>query len=167
VFIIPYVLWYFYIVATFLYIFFTSKSEFWKYCALLFGGMTVCLAIFTVFPNGQNMRPDFDSLGRSNFLLDVVKYLHSIDTCTNVLPSIHVYNSIATHIAIVHSEKLKKNKFIRWTSALLCISICLSTVFLKQHSILDGIAAIVLIAILYFIINRKIFSNKTVTANSL
>ena len=140
-FIVPYCLWYFFMVATMLYLFFTSRAECLKYCALMFGGMTVSLIIFAIWPNGQDLRPNFSTITRDNIFLDMVKYLHSIDTCTNVFPSIHVYNSIATHIAVAKSETLKKKKWIQIGSLVLTILICLSTVFLKQHSILDGVGA--------------------------
>ena len=64
-----------------------------------------------------------------------------MDTPTNVLPSIHVYNSIGIHIAVCRSEALKDRKGIRAASLVLCILICLATMFLKQHSIVDVLMA--------------------------
>jgi hypothetical protein len=154
-FIIPYCLWYFFMIATMLFLFFTSRKDFLRYCALMFGGMTICLTIFTIWPNGQNLRPDLNTIDRDNIFMDAVRYLYSIDTCTNVLPSIHVYNSLATHTAIINSEKLSNHKWIRIGSFVLTILICLSTVCLKQHSAADGLAAIVLISILYPLIYTK------------
>lgn len=169
-FVIPYYLWFLFIVVTVGYFFLTSKEDFYKCCAFLFIGMTVCLIIYTIWPNGQNLRPDLNTLNRDNILIDIVRNLYATDTSTNVCPSIHVFNSIGAYIAISHSQALKKYKWIQISSLVLTILICLSTVFLKQHSALDGICAIVLAAIMYIIVYvpdySKIFS-KNKESNAL
>ncbi len=152
VFIIPYFLWFIYIFVTVAYFLITSKKDFYKCCAYLFSGMTICLFIYTVFPNGHHLRVDLNSLGRSNIFIDMLAKIYSVDTATNVFPSIHVFNSIGAFIAISRSERLGKIKLIKWGSLLLTISICMSTVFLKQHSILDVFGAMVLGTVLYFIV---------------
>lgn len=155
-FVIPYLLWFGYIAVTMGYFFFTSKGDFYRCCAFLYIGMTICLIIYTVWPNGQDLRPT--EFARDNILVDFVKNLYITDTSTNVCPSIHVFNSIGAHIAISHSEKLKKHKVIVWGSLILAILISLSTVFLKQHSVFDGICAIGLSIVLYFLVYKVDYS---------
>lgn len=75
--------------------------------------------------------------------------LYQTDTCTNVFPSVHVYNSIGTHIAIMKSESLRKYKVVRVMSFILMVSICMATVFLKQHSIIDVVGAVLLCGAIY------------------
>lgn len=161
-FIIPYYLWFAYIVVTVAYFFFTSKEDYYKYTAFLFIGMTICLIIYTIWPNGQNLRPtEFE---RDNIFVDLVKSLYSTDTSTNVCPSIHAYNSIGAYIAISNSEKLSKYKWVKYISFILSLFICLSTMFLKQHSALDVICAIVLSIVMYLLVYSvnygKIFAKK-------
>ena len=84
-----------------------------------------------------------------NFFTDVVRFLYSTDTPTNVCPSIHAFNSIAAHIAICKNKKLGTNRWIRYGSLVLMISITLSTMFLKQHSAFDVICALILSGIMY------------------
>lgn len=148
-FVIPYCLWFAYIFITVAYFFFTSKDDFYKCTAFLFIGMTICLIIYTVWPNGQNLRPNLSTLGRDNILLRIVAHFYNTDTPTNVWPSIHVFNSIAVHIAIHRNERLKKLKWIQISSFILMVLICLSTMFIKQHSAFDAIAAIALSFIMY------------------
>lgn len=152
IFVVPYILWFAFIFITVAYFFFTSKIDFYKCCAYLFIGMTICLIIYTIWPNGQNLRVDLDNLGRSNIFTYIVSIIYKTDTPTNVFPSIHVYNSIGASIAIRKSEKLRKIKWIQWLSIILTILISLSTVFIKQHSILDGLSAIILSIIMYIIV---------------
>ena len=63
--------------------------------------------------------------------------MDSTDTPTNILPSIHVFNSLAIHKAIVSCQRLKKHRGIQIASWILTILIVLSTMFLKQHSVID------------------------------
>lgn len=151
-FVIPYFLWFIYIFATVAYFLITSKQDFYKCCAYLFSGMTICLIIYTFWPNGHHLRVDLDSLGRSNILIDVMSRLYSFDTATNVFPSIHVFNSIGAFIAINKSERLHKIKWLQWSAFILTVLICLSTVYLKQHSVLDIFGGIALGIVLYIIV---------------
>lgn len=152
IFVIPYFLWFTYIFVTVAYFFLTSKKDFYKICAYLFIGMTICLIIYSIWPNGHKLRVDLESLGRSNFFIDIMNRLYSFDTATNVFPSIHVFNSIGAMIAIRKSERLSKIKALQWASLILTISICLSTVFLKQHSVLDIFGGVALGIIMYLVV---------------
>lgn len=146
-FIVPYLLWFLFIAVTVGYFFFTDKWGFYRLCAFLFTGMTLFLLICTFFPNGLNLRPVV--FERNNIFVDLVKTLYSTDTPTNVLPSIHVFNSIGVSIAIAHSNALKKHRMVQCSAYLLAMLIIMSTVFLKQHSVTDVIAAIVMACIIY------------------
>lgn len=146
-FIVPYLLWFLFVAVAAGYFFFTDKSGFYRLAAFLITGMTFFLLLCTVFPNGLNLRPA--GFTRENIFVDLVRYVYSTDTPTNVLPSIHVFNSIGVCIAIGHSDALKKRRNIQYASYLLAILIILSTVFLKQHSVTDVIAALALACIIY------------------
>jgi membrane-associated phospholipid phosphatase len=151
-FIIPYFLWFFYIFVTVAYLLFTSKTDFYKCCAYLFIGMTICLTIYTIWPNGHYLRVDLDTLGRKNIFITILSRLYSVDTATNVFPSIHVFNSVGALIAINKNERLHRIKWLQWSAFILTVMICLSTVFLKQHSVLDIFGALVLNAVMYAIV---------------
>lgn len=154
-FIIPYMLWFIFVAITLTYFFFTSVKDYYKMCLFLFSGMTIFLIISTIFPNGHNLRPEV--FERDNIFVHMVQFLYSVDTPTNICPSIHVYNSIGTYIAITKSGRLKNKKQITIPAFFLTISICASTVFLKQHSIVDVIAAVVIAVILYSLVYGPIF----------
>lgn len=134
-FIIPYLLWFAYVGGTILFFFFKSKEEYYRLCTYLFTGMTFSLIICTLFHNGTDLRPMVDP--QKNICSWLVFMLHKADTSTNIFPSIHVFNSIAVHISIVRSAYIKKHRLVSAVSLILAVSICMSTVFLKQHSIVD------------------------------
>lgn len=152
VFAIPYFLWFLFIFITVGYFFLFDKKEFYRSTAFLFIGMTICLIIYTIWPNGQTLRPDLTALNRDNIFIDIMAALYRTDTPTNVCPSIHVFNSIGACISIYHCESLRHKKYITVPALILTILICLSTVFLKQHSFFDAICAVVLSCIMYILV---------------
>ena len=146
-FIVPYLLWFAFVAGAAGYFFFTDKTGFYRLSAFLIVGMTFFLFLCTVFPNGLNLRPA--TFARDNIFVELVKHVYATDTPTNVLPSIHVFNSLGVCIAIWHSEALKKHRKIQYGAYLLAVLIILSTVFLKQHSVTDVIAAFALACVIY------------------
>ena len=154
-FIVPYTLWFLFIAVTVGYFFFFGeKSEFYRLIILLFSGMTIFLIVSTIYPNGLQLRPE--TFTRDNIFVDMVRQLYAVDTSTNVLPSIHVYNSLGAYIAISHCSKLKQYKWVQIFTLLLTISIILSTMFLKQHSVIDVVAAFFMAGNMYVIVYRPI-----------
>lgn len=150
IFIVPYLLWFMYVAVTLGYFFFTDKNGFYKATALMFSGMTIFLVICTIFPNGLNLRPIV--FPRDNIFVDMVKLLYQTDTPTNVLPSLHVYNSICCFLSISQSEKLRQYRLVQYVSLGLTILIVLSTMFLKQHSVVDVAAGCVMAYFIYQLI---------------
>ncbi len=151
-FVIPYFLWFAYIAVGYCFFFIVSRKEFTRLCIFLYAGMTICLIIYTIFPNGQNLRINYEELGRDNILIDAIRALQGYDSSYDVFPSIHCLNSIAMHIAIHKSKHITKyRKTIVISSFILSLSIVLSTVFTKQHSVLDVFGAIILSVFLYLI----------------
>ena len=152
-FIIPYFLWFLYVAVAVMYFFFNNVTDYYKLCALLFTGMTVFLVVSTVYPNGHCLRPSV--FENENIFTALVQRLYETDTATNLFPSIHVYNSIGVHIAVAKSENLRPYKWVRIVSGILMVSIVLSTVFLKQHSVFDVITACILIGIVYVLVYKR------------
>ncbi len=68
---------------------------------------------------------------------DMVRWLYRTDTPTNVLPSIHVFNSLAVHMSLTNCEALRDHKGVGMDHWFLTLLIIMSTMFLKQHSVID------------------------------
>lgn len=132
------------------YFYLKNKDEYFKLCAMLFTGMTVFLVISTIYPNGHYLRPAY--FEHNNIFIQMVKWLYATDTPTNLFPSVHVFNSIAVNIAVWHSDNFKKNKAVRYGSAVLMVLIILSTMFLKQHSVFDVVTGMVLAVFMYSVV---------------
>lgn len=69
-------------------------------------------------------------------------------------PSIHVYNSLGAHFAIIRSKCFEKKKGIRIGSLILAVSIIMATMFIKQHSVFDVLTAFVMAAVMYTLVYR-------------
>lgn len=161
-FIIPYLLWFFYIAATVIYFSFINKDkkEYWQLICTLGIGMTLFILISLIYPNGQNLRPQ---LSGDSIFIRLVQSLYLVDTPTNILPSIHVFNSVACCIAIFRHKAFKQHKLFLGGVWLLTVLIVLATVFLKQHTVVDVIAAFALNLVCYQLLYRF----KTVNAKEM
>ena len=147
-FIIPYMSWFLYIVFACLFVLYKgSDSEFKKLALSLVIGMSLCMTICMIYPSGLNLRPV--EFPRHNIFSTLVSFIYLSDTPTNVFPSVHVYNSLAIHVSISKLKVLENYKWVKNCSLVVCILICLSTVFIKQHSLIDVAGAIVLMIVLY------------------
>ena len=149
-FIIPYFMWFLWIPFICIYALFADESSYRKMSRML-------IIVSALFPTKLHLRPS--SVPEDSLFAPLVKSLYKTDTPTNVFPSIHVYNTLVLLYGIFLGDcKLFKNKLFRAFTALLSLSICLSTCFLKQHSVLDVIAAIVMlvfVALAYEAVARK------------
>ena len=169
-FIVPYILWFFFIAFAVFWFMFINKNE-KEYLQLIVNliiGMSLFLLISWIFPNGHLLRPR--TFPRDNMFTDLVRMLYKVDTSTNILPSIHVYNSMAVYIAIMRCQVLKNNKTIRVGATVLTVLIVLATLFLKQHTIIDVILAFlfnfVFYMIIYFIDDQKVLVKSQAAARS-
>lgn len=148
VFIIPYALWLPYLVAGMIAIAIRSRSISRKTSYMLMAGMTLFIIISLAYPNALELRAQLPD--RENIFMECIAYLHSIDTPTDVLPSLHVYDALAVAAGIHFAFRDKKALLI--SSDILCALIVLSTMFIKQHSIIDVISAIVMFIPVFIVI---------------
>lgn len=153
VFIIPYLLWFLYVAAVVVFLMLKNKQEYYKVCIFLMTGMTVFLIISTLWPNGHQLRPAM--MPRDNIFSSLVSMLWRTDTPTNLWPSIHVYNSLGAHFAVMHSRELENKKGLKIASLVLAVSIILSTMLIKQHSVFDVVTGLLLGVVMYVVVYRK------------
>lgn len=151
-FLIPYVIWYGFIVGMHLYTMFYDVPAFRAYTKFMAISLTMSTCVFLLFSSCQNLRPV--TFERDNVLTRVVQLIYSVDTNTNVFPSEHVIGSIAVLAAAIHTESLRTPKRIT-VIAVTAFFTSIATVFLKQHSVLDVIAAFPICIIAYWICYEK------------
>lgn len=148
-FVIPYILWYLYVPLHLLITGLNDRNAFYKQCIAFFSGVVICLIVFTILPTAIDFRPNVDKNG---FIFWLCRVIYANDKPVNVCPSLHCYEAVCLYITTFSSEKLKKFKAIRIISAILMVLICLSTVFIKQHSVLDVLLGSLLAVIISYVV---------------
>lgn len=144
-FIIPYLLWFAFVPGMLLFFIRYSRADYFKCCKIIFGGMSICLLIYWLFPTGLMLRETVEATG---FLASCINTLRGVDTPTNVCPSIHVSSTVGICMVLMRSKELKRFRKLKVFSAVLGVAICMSTVVLDQHSIIDVICGIILSSVL-------------------
>lgn len=138
IFVIPYVGWYLLIALSLLYFALYNVENFKRLQIFIIVTQVAAMIIYITFPNFQPLRPDV--YPRDNFLTDIVALLQTADTNSNVCPSLHVAYSIG--IASIWLKEKDAKGWVKTAIVIFCILVCLSTAFIKQHSVIDGLVAI-------------------------
>ena len=139
-FVIPYVFWYLFVFGSLLYFLFYNVDSFKKLSTFIIITQVVAMIIYILFPNRQDLRPaEFD---RDNILTQLVGLLYTVDTNTNVCPSLHVGFSLA--LASVWTKEKEASRDWKIFVIIAVILICMSTAFIKQHSVVDAFVALVM-----------------------
>lgn len=133
-FVIPYVLWYFFIAASVIYPLFRDRGAFRRVMYYYMIVFSVSVAVFALYPTAQNLRPA--AFPRDNVLSRIMGLLYTLDTNTNVCPSLHVSGAIGAALGL-RDTKFFSTPPWKWVLGITAGLICLSTVFLKQHSVWD------------------------------
>lgn len=146
-FFIPYALWWGLFPGALVWALFKdTKEQFLKLSFVLFGGYTVCLIVYTVYPNGIQIREELTGHDLFSFALRV---LRSLDPPINVCPSMHVSSTVAIMFSGLRTKTLKlRGKCIL---SLVSVLIILATLFIKQHSVIDVLLGILLSLVLMMI----------------
>lgn len=137
-FVIPYVGWYALIVGSLIYFALYNPENFENMSKYIIVTQLVAMAIYIIFPNRQDLRPDI--FVRENIFTDLVGLLYTVDTSTNVCPSLHVAYSLG--IASTWIREDSASKLLKTGIVVFCILVCISVVFVKQHSVVDILVAI-------------------------
>lgn len=160
-FLIPYSLWFAYFSVIPILFMFYDRESFTNLIFCMFSGIFVCFIVYLVWPNGLNLRVDVPD--RNIFCWMLNHFIWKVDTPGNVCPSIHVSSSTAIAAAVLHSKMYRDKPFWRVFLPLFGLLICISTLFVKQHSIVDVICGASLTLIMYIITYhtnwKKIFYN--------
>lgn len=161
-FIIPYVGWYFLIGYSLIYALLFDVKGFKGLQIFIIVVQLIATIIYVIFPSRQDLRPEV--FPRNNFLTETVRVLYHVDTNTGVCPSLHVAISIGMASFWVKSRSA--SNITKCLIVLCAILICFSTVFVKQHSVLDCIAAVPVCLVAETIAFRHYYNKRHVKSRS-
>ncbi|MGN0629725.1 MAG: phosphatase PAP2 family protein, partial [Ruminococcus sp.] len=148
-----YCLWFIALIWIHVYTFFKEPEVFRKLMYFVICTQTIAILIFVLYPSVQYLRPEV--MPRDNIFTEMVSHIYAIDTNTNVCPSLHVIGGIGVWLAAMQCKALRGKawRFFLHTGTIL---ICISTVFLKQHSLIDIPVALVVSLIGYVTAYSKV-----------
>ncbi len=135
---IPYVFWYLLVAGSLVYFGLRDADSFKKLQVYIIITQVVAMVIYIVWPSCQNLRPEV--FPRENILTGLVGVLYKVDTNTGVCPSLHCAYSFGILSVCLKAKNVSKGWKLGVTAAV--VLICMSTVFIKQHSVVDFLAAI-------------------------
>lgn len=152
-FIIPYVLWYGLLIIIPYYFYKKDKDLFIKYILSYLLFSIIADAIFVIYPTAV-IRPE---IAGNSVLHDLARIVYNIDTPpTNCFPSLHCTTCFIWIIYTLKTKDIKTlNKFYIIVPSILVI---LSTLFVKQHVIMDAIGGLLLSIVTYEIITKLIYN---------
>ncbi len=130
-----------------------SRVDFRHFMQLFYITWGICLIVFIAFPNAIDFRPTPEEIGSYSFCTTGLSGTYSgFDLPNNVLPSLHCASTLAGCVGVLSSDFVRRSPaktlyylyYFTWS-----VLICASTVFVKQHSILDFFASAIIVALLY------------------
>lgn len=142
VFVIPYLFWYIFLLFGLLYLCRVNRSGFYKTVVIYDLGLLIASLIYYLF---QTMVPRPILVG-DDWLTHMVSFVYQMDQPFNCFPSTHVFT---TYLLMRGIQQYARSIGLKLVVHLIGLSIILSTVLIKQHVILDVVASIILVELLY------------------
>jgi membrane-associated phospholipid phosphatase len=146
VFILPYILWYGFIFSYLIYFWYKDTHVYLKTLTVIVIGELICFLVYFYFQTTVP-RP---VLSGDGVFIDLVAMIYSHDRPYNAFPSIHVLTTFAIILGNIHIRN--KHLFHRVFVPVLGSLIIISTLFVKQHFILDMFASMFLTSFIYGIV---------------
>lgn len=146
VFFIPYCIWYLMIFIIPYYLYCKDKDKFIKYTMAYILCSMIGNIVFISYPSTV-ARPTVT--GTDIFSL-IAKFIYWIDTPTNCFPSLHCAISMLFILYVCESKNT--NIITKISVCIISILIMLSTLFTKQHVVVDFISGDILALIVYLIV---------------
>lgn len=143
IFVLPYLLWYVFMFCYLIYFCFKDTTVYKHTLVTIVIGEFICFICYVYFQSTV-ARPSVEGTGMFSTLL---QFVYAQDNPYNCFPSIHV---LTTYTIMLASVNIKNKHFI---NTLLIQSmgalIILSTLFTKQHVIVDVVASMLIVSLVY------------------
>lgn len=144
-FVIFYVLWYAFLLIS-PYLIYKYDNKLLKEYAITYMICTfICIILFLIYPTTVDRQLIFDD----NSILDsIVKFIYKNDTpALNCFPSLHALNSMLWILYIGINKNV--NKIIRFIIVFISVGVILSTLFIKQHALVDILGSFLVTLLTY------------------
>ena len=131
-----------------------SREEWFQFATGDYLSRLICGIFFVLLPT-TNIRPEIVGDG---VVQGLIRFIYRIDAPTNLFPSIHCLVSWMCFIGIRGKSYIPK--WYRIFSCLFAIAVFASTLFTKQHFVVDVVAGVIFAEICYYIGRHTKFYRK-------
>lgn len=138
-FVIPYLTWHPLIAIVLLYTLINETENFRKLSRYFILTFTVTMVIYMIYPTRLELRPE--TVPEMFLLSDIINFVYTVDTPENVCPSLHIIGMIGMFVWSWDARG-KASLFWKIVMIVATVLIVLSTLFMKQHSVVDVIVAL-------------------------
>lgn len=149
-FIVFYYIWYGFLAVTILCLLLKDRDNYFKYLKGLSLGLIGAYITYTFF---QSTVPRPEVIGNDIFAV-MVKQIYAIDNPYNCFPSIHVFTTVYGCF-VIGKSCFKNNKVFTGAVYISGILIILSTLFVKQHVVLDAVGGSALAYLVYLLYYKR------------
>ena len=128
-----------------------SYDDLYNIIIPMFAAMFISLIIYVIYPTALDIR--VTDITGNDICSWIIRKIQGIDAPNNVCPSIHVSTTVIIYNQfrkILKDNKKSKAFFLLWS-----VGICISTMLVKQHSIIDVVCGIILAHVILFVFNKK------------
>ena len=151
VFVIPYLLWYPFIYGMLVYYCYRDRKQYYNALGSIIAGKLFCFVIY-YFWQTTMPRPVITD---SHLFADLIRFVYAVDEPVNCLPSIHVMTTFVIMLIAYSRRSGHKWEFSLVTT--IGTLIILSTLFTKQHAVIDAAAGMFVAS--FFLIAVKAAAN--------
>lgn len=148
-FVVPYLLWYVFLAAGFLYLAYRDRSNYFQTLVEFIIGLLLCYSVYAIY---QTTVPRPEIIG-SNWLLQTVQWVYRSDQPFNCFPSTHVLTAYLMMRAYLRSVPIALR--YKMITAGMSILIIVSTLFVKQHVLMDVVGAVLVAEGVVYVVERS------------
>ncbi|MCF0105929.1 MAG: phosphatidic acid phosphatase [Holdemanella sp.] len=124
----------------------TGKKNGYRLISSHFVGEIICFLFFIFLPTTMIRA----TVTGNSLFEQLVKFTYFVDSNDNLFPSIHCFASWICWIGVRNEPTVPK--WYRYTSLIIALSICISTLTVKQHVIVDAFAGVLLAELSYLFV---------------
>nr|WP_275901705.1 phosphatase PAP2 family protein [Paenibacillus sp. SYP-B3998] len=148
IFVVPYMLWYVFLLLGFMYLAYKDRRTYYLTLLQFIIGLLLCYSVYAVYQTFVS-RP---VISGDDWMLRMVQWVYLSDQPFNCFPSTHVLTSYLMMKAYLNTKQIPRLYTVIVT--LMSVLIIASTLFVKQHVLLDIVGAVLVAEGVIYVVQR-------------
>ena len=149
-FVLAYISWFIFYAGSMVFFLLKDKETFVNTCKHMILGLIMCWFTFIFWQNQITFRPE--NLAVTDIWTWMISVIYKSGKTVCACPSLHCYISGVLCCSWLKYKNFKMPKIAKTAFVILTILIWISTVFIKQHSIIDAVGALIVMILSYIVV---------------